>query len=116
MRPATIFMTDYQKGEILLVSFPFADVLQNKRRPAMVVADTGDGDLLVARVTTQQSRDAFDVDIVNWRGAGLLASSVVRLHKLATIKKSLVERRLGKLTDVDRSNVGAILAQLFRGW
>ena len=76
-------MTSYQKGEIPLVSFPFADVLQSKRRPAMVVADTGDGDVLVARVTTQQSRDSFDVEIADWRGAGLLASSVVRLHTRA---------------------------------
>lgn len=56
-------MTDYRKGDLLLVDFPFADASQAKRRPAMVVADTGDEDLLVARVTTQTARDDFDIEI-----------------------------------------------------
>ena len=109
-------MTSYQKGDLLLVTFPFADVGQSKRRPAMVVADTGDSDVLLARVTTQSSRDVFDVELVEWKAAGLLAPSVVRLHKLATINKSLVGKRLGTLAASDRKNVATILAQFYATW
>ena len=105
-------MTNYQKGDLLLVRFPFADVGQSKRRPAMIVADTGDGDVLVARVTTQGARDAFDVELVDWQ----LATSVVRLHKLATINKSLVGKKLRKIAESDRANVATVLAQLCGGW
>ena len=50
----------------------------------MVIVDTGDADILVARVTTQSGQSDHDVPIEDWRGAGLLAPSIVRLHKLAT--------------------------------
>ena len=109
-------MTTYRKGDVLLVAFPFVDEGQNKRRPAMVVADTGDQDVLLARVTTQKSRDKFDLVLTDWRAAGLLAASVVRLHKLATINKSLVQRQLGRLADVDRNQVAPLLDALCGGW
>ena len=48
-----------------------------------------------------------------WEQAGLLLPSVVRLHKLATLQKRLVERRLGILTLKDLSKVKAKLQQIF---
>ncbi|MCI0333911.1 MAG: type II toxin-antitoxin system PemK/MazF family toxin [Planctomycetes bacterium] len=96
--------------------FPFVHGGQGKQRPALVVADTGDSDVVLARVTTQSQNTTFDVQIADWQAAGLLAPSLARLHKLATIDKSLVQRRLGKLTANDRSQVGAALTQICSGW
>jgi mRNA interferase MazF len=109
-------MTTYQKGDVVLVAFPFVDEGHNKRRPALVVADTGDQDLVLARITTQQSRDEFDIELRDWKAAGLVALSTLRLHKLATISKSLVQRRLGQISDTDRSRVGTLLLDLCSGW
>jgi len=109
-------MINYQPGDVLLVVFPFAHGGQGKQRPALVIADTGDSDVVLARVTTQPWNTPFDVQIADWRAAGLMAPSVVRLHKLATINKSLVQRSLGKLTSKDKSPVGMALAQLCAGW
>jgi mRNA interferase MazF len=82
-------MTNYQPGDLVLVSFPQTRGTQHKTRPALVILDVGDADVLVARVTTQACTTAFDVAIANWQGAGLLAASVARLHKLATLAKAL---------------------------
>jgi mRNA interferase MazF len=108
-------MTTYRKGDVLLVAFPFVNEGQSKRRPAIVVADTGDQDVLLARVTTQKSRDEFDLELGDWSSAGLLAPSVVRLHKLATINKSLIQRKLGRLSDTDRNRVASLLGTLYGG-
>src|SRR4051812_13102044 len=51
---------------------------QTKTRPALVILDTGDADLVVARVTTQAVSAAQDVPITDWQGAGLLAAPIVR--------------------------------------
>jgi len=59
----------------------------------------------VARVTTQAIRSRYDVVIGEWSTAGLLAPSVVRLDKLATLERTLVRRPLGRLTDADWSAV-----------
>ncbi len=109
-------MTNYQKGDLLLVDLPFADTGETKRRPAMVVADTGDAGVLVARVTTQLTRAEFDIDLSEWQRAGLLAPSVVRLHKLATIKKSFLGRKLGTISAPDRARIAVAVKLLFEGW
>ena len=106
-------MQNYRPGEIVLLSFPFADAITVKRRPALVLLDTGDEDIVVARVTSQVAQGPFDVELVEWRGAGLLLPSVVRVHKVATLEKRLVERRLGTLTADDWARVQAVIQQLW---
>jgi mRNA-degrading endonuclease toxin of MazEF toxin-antitoxin module len=48
--------TTFQPGDLVLVAFPFVGSAQSKRRPALVILDTGDDDIVVARVTTQLAR------------------------------------------------------------
>lgn len=93
--------TFYRPREIVLVHFPFSDVASTTRRPALVMLDTGDQDIVVARVTSQAARDGFDIAVHDLGPAGLVRASIVRVHKLATIEKRLVERRLGMLSDYD---------------
>ena len=109
-------MTNYQAGDLVLIAFPYAGGGQSKARPALVLLDTGDADLLVGRVTTQRSATPFDVDLVGWKQAGLLGPSVVRLHKLATLEKALVQRLIGHIEPGDRQRVAAVLKQTFGAW
>ncbi len=104
-------MENYQSGEVVLVEFLFTGVTQSKRRPGLVLLDTGDKDIIVARITSQITRTIFDVEIVEWQQAGLLRPSVVRLHKLNTLEKLLVERRLGILQPSDWKQVRQCLQQ-----
>jgi mRNA interferase MazF len=106
-------MQNYQSGEVLLLLFPFADMTGARRRPALILLDTGDADIVVARVTSQIARTVFDVELVEWQQAGLLLPSVVRVHKVATLEKRLVERRLGTLTSNDWAQVCARIQQLW---
>jgi mRNA interferase MazF len=109
-------MTTYQPGDFLLVAFPFVGGVQSKKRPALVLIDTGDLDLVLARVTTQVYNTAHDVTLHQWRQAGLIAPSWVRLHKLATVEKTLVTRLLGHIEPTDRQHVAAVLNGLFGAW
>lgn len=59
-------MTNYQPGDVLLVIFPFAHGGQGKQRPALVIADTGDADVVLARITTQSWNTGFDVQLAEW--------------------------------------------------
>jgi mRNA interferase MazF len=109
-------MTNYQPGEIVLIFVPYTGGGGGKTRPTLVIADTGDADVVVARITTQPASCAHDVPVNDWKGAGLLAPSIVRVHKLATLEKSLVQRSLGKLTAADHKQVGMALHGLIAGW
>jgi mRNA interferase MazF len=109
-------MTNYRPGDLVLVAFPFAAGTQGKHRPALVILDTGDADVLVARVTTQTGHSDHDVRIEDWKGAGLLAPSTVRLHKLAMLEKSLVQRCLGSIQGADRAAISEVLRRTYGNW
>ena len=109
-------MTPYRPGEIVLVRFPFTSGSGTKKRPALVILDTGDNDLVVARITTHSSVGPFDISLDDWRAAGLLAPSNARLHKLATLEKSDIHRRLGQLQPADRQSIGAALRRIADQW
>ena len=108
-------MASFVFGDVLLLAFPFTGGAGYKRRPALVVHDSGDDDVLVARVTGRAADGAFDVTIKEWRDAGLVMPSVVRADKLATLEKKLVERRLGRLADIDAEPVKHALRSLLSG-
>ncbi len=109
-------MTLYKPGDVVLVRFPFTSGAGSKLRPALVVLDTGDDDLLVARITTHTSLTPFDVAVIDWRGAGLLAPSNARLHKLATLEKSDIHRSLGHLRATDRQSVAVAFRRIVNQW
>ena len=102
----------FDAGDVVLLSFPFTAGVGAKQRPALVLLDTGDDDLLVARVTTQPHNSSFDLAIVDWRAAGLLAPSIVRLQKLATVEKSLVRKRLGQFSQPDWGAVRSLFQRI----
>ncbi|MCX7841313.1 MAG: type II toxin-antitoxin system PemK/MazF family toxin [Anaerolineae bacterium] len=109
-------MTNYNPGDIVLIDFPFVSGNETRRRPALVLLDTGDADVVVARVTSQPRSDAFDVEITEWQTSGLLLPSIARLHKLATLEKRLIVRTLGRLSPTDSQAVAKILRQIFARW
>jgi mRNA interferase MazF len=53
-------MTTYKLGDVVLLIFPHTDLAAISKRPAVVIYDSGDQDVLVARVV---------VKLPFWRGA-----------------------------------------------
>ncbi len=107
-------MQKYHSGDIVLVVYPFADLISIKKRPALVLVDTGDQDVIVARITSKKIRTAFDVEIIKWQQAGMLVPSIIRTSKVITLEKHLIEKRLGQLQRRDREEVSKSLRQLWR--
>ncbi|NDJ23169.1 type II toxin-antitoxin system PemK/MazF family toxin [Nostoc sp. B(2019)] len=106
-------MENYQPGEVVLVAFLFSGATEFKRRPGLVLLDTGDEDIIVAKITSRSSQTTFDVEILEWQQAGLRRESVVRLHKVNTLEKRLIEQRLGLLTSNDWLRVCHRLQQIW---
>src|SRR5260370_1017352 len=111
MPRATRLMTIFSKGDLLLAEFPFAGGKLTKKRPALVLLDSGDADVVLARITTQPHRTTYDVNVVHWQSCGLRAPSFVRLHKIVTSEKAQVLRVLGSLHPFDLQSVSTVLNQ-----
>lgn len=99
--------TGYSFGDIVLVPFPFTDQSGIKRRPAVVVSShrysSERPDLIIMAVTSQirPSRAFGEVNVKDWKAAGLLKASVVK-PVLTTIEAALVIRSLGQLHEDDQ--------------
>ena len=101
-------MTECNVGDIVSVEFPFSDLQGQKRRPGLVLAADATA-VLLARLTTHPPRDAGDVELANWKHAGLPKASTVRLTKLATVDRRLIHHRIGRLEPDDaRLVAGAV--------
>lgn len=80
----------------------------------MILYDSGDNDVLVARITTQQYTTESDYKIQNWKESGLLTESYIRLGKMATIEKAHILKLLGKLSDSETEQIKTILKKIFK--
>ena len=106
-------MTAYNFGDVVLVGFPHTDLLGVSKRPAFVIYDANDLDILVARITTQEYNTEADYKIVEWRQSGLIAESFVRLGKQATIEKKYIIKKLGTLIESEQKNIKSVLRKIF---
>ena len=106
-------MTSYNFGDIVLIGFPHTDLQGTSKRPAIVLYDSGDQDVLLARVTTQEYATETDYKILDWQKSGLLAESYIRLGKQATIEKQFIIRKLGTLKAKDIEVLKSILKGMF---
>jgi mRNA interferase MazF len=75
--------------------------------------DSGDEDVLVARITTQRHVTEADYRIVDWQRCGLLAESFIRLGKQATIQKHYITKQLGALEPEGIDGLKSILRKMF---
>lgn len=99
-------------GDIVLLKFPFTEGKTFKRRPALIINDFDDGDIVVCRITSQIYKTPNDVYIDNWKKSGLRLPSVIRIHKLATLEKDTVEFNVGKIEPEIKNQVKKIISHL----
>ena len=105
----------YEPLEVVVVPFPFTDRRAEKRRPALVVS-SGEFNrmhqqLILAMITSAQGPTwSSDVELADWRKAGLTVPCKVRL-KLFTLENSLILRRVGVLSGEDAAAIRATFAR-----
>jgi mRNA interferase MazF len=103
--------------DIVVVPFPYADRLAEKRRPAVVVSTPVLGRryglVWLAMVTSAVNpRWNCDIDISDLTAAGLPAPSRIRPAKIATADLSRVVRVIGRLVAADSKILKNKLAEL----
>jgi len=110
MTPVKTADTRFDPFDIVVVPFPYADRLAEKRRPALVISNrklAAHGVLWVAMITSAENEPwSSDVAITDHTRAGLPAPSVVRSAKIACIEPGRIVRRAGRLDKASARTVG----------
>ncbi len=98
------------RGDVVMVDFPFGEGSGSELRPAVVVQCDADnrrlGTIIVAMITKQTAlvgreprHILIDVSTESGKASGLWLQSVVNCSQLATIRSDRVVRQLGRLSD-----------------
>ena len=93
----------FKRGDVVLVRFPYADLVRWGKRPALVVQDetaqTELGHYILAQITSTQrggpGRVAVAKDSDIGRTMGLMMDSTILLDILQSTEQSLIEKRIG---------------------
>lgn len=93
------------KYQIVLVPFPFDDFSGTKVRPAICLTEeTGVyKHIVIAFISSQIPSQVEPTELLlerrdsDFTKTGLLVDSIIRLHRVVTIPKSLIKRQLGHL-------------------
>lgn len=92
-------MARFVKGDVVVVPFPFSDLTQAKRRPALVVAELEGDDLILCQITSQQIKDryAIPIDDTDFQKGDLKQRSNLRPNRLFTADRQIVLYQVGHL-------------------
>ncbi|MEA5141388.1 type II toxin-antitoxin system PemK/MazF family toxin [Arcicella rigui] len=102
------------KGDLILIPFPFTDLTGNKLRPAVILVDSSK-DITVCFITTQLKwKEDTDIELFPSKVNGIKKHSLIRLSKIATIDKSLALGKLGELDNIEIKELNAKLKDLFQ--
>ena len=101
------------KGDIIVIPFPFSDLSNSKRRPALVIANIKGDDLILCQITSKRS-DEYSIsldktDLINKK----LEFSNIRTNRLFTADKSIVIYKLDHLKNNKIKQVEEKLIELF---
>ena len=100
-------MTNYKRGDVILVKFPYSDLVRYKKRPALVVQDetveTGLSQRVVVQITsnlerTGDTRVPVRKNSPDGQAMGILSDSVIVADHLATVLPREIDKVNGHCT------------------
>ena len=108
------------KGDIVLVKFPFTNISGEKLRPALIITEESKfKDFILAFITTQfDQMEKYDMlltaDSKDFQKTGLKRESLLKLNKLTTLNKRMIVGKIGILTKELMNQVDNNLKDLFK--
>ncbi|MFH1365010.1 MAG: type II toxin-antitoxin system PemK/MazF family toxin [archaeon] len=87
------------KGDIIVLEFPFSNLIQIKRRPSLIIKVPKGDDIIVCQITGKSYEKSVEIPIKkeNFNKGNLKTESYIRLNKIFSIEKSLIKYKIGSL-------------------
>jgi mRNA interferase MazF len=91
----------FERGDLLLVPFPFSDLSATKRRPVLALTGPdGYGDFIAIPVTSRpQAEDGVPLTSADLLRGSLPVPSWIRTDRIVTLNASLVVKLIGRVAD-----------------
>jgi len=88
------------KGDVIVIPFPYSDLTNAKRRPALVIATSSFNDIILCQITSRDMKDDFAIslDREDFVEGSLPKQSNIRPNKLFTADSGIVLYKAGTLS------------------
>lgn len=109
-------MARFVKGDVVVLPFPFSDLTQTKKRPALVVASLSGDDVILVQITSQAARDAYSIllDNSDFTSGTLNRLSNIRPNRIFTADGTIVLYRIGSVKQAKMDLVIARITEIIR--
>jgi len=100
---------------VCLAKFRFLESDKHKLRPVIIIGHAYGARRILIAVPVSSSSNAESVDVIlqNWQVAGLLKSSVARLHRLSAVLQEDLLEEIGSIDKKDQASIRSALKELF---
>lgn len=104
------------KGDVVVALFPFSDLIQSKRRPALVLTTFLDQDILLCQITSQATGDPYAAELEpsDFTAGSLRLKSYIRPNRLFTAERSIVLYVAGHITQTKEQEVITNIIDILR--
>lgn len=93
-------MTNIHIGDIILISFPFSDFSELKKRPALVISKNNSKDVIAVKITSVIKTGVFNYLINPDKLSFVLRKeSQIITNSISTIDKNLILKKIGRIYD-----------------
>ncbi len=108
-------MGAFAVGDVVLITFPYADFSKFKKRPALVVGRAEFSNLILCQITSkaETSKRALLLTDQDFRVGSLHLDSYIRPDKLFTVEAAIIEKTMGKLHHQPKQKVLSHVRRLF---
>ena len=92
-------MGRFVKGEVVVEPFPFSDLSDTKKRPALVLAALTGDDILFCLITSKATADSYALSLnhKDFTSESLRQDSYIRPNRIFTAESNIVLYRAGVL-------------------
>ena len=100
-------MAKFVKGDVVVIPFPFSDLSQSKRRPALVLSVLQGDDLILCQITSKSIKDnyAIPVDENDFESGSLNMESNIRPNRFFTADNHIILYRIGNIKIIKLNQV-----------
>lgn len=110
-------MAKFIKGDVVVVPFPFSDLTDAKRRPALVVANLEGEDLILCQITSRAVKDKYAIPLTDqdFDKGTLKQAGNIRPNRLFTADQQIVLYNVGRLKARKMNDVTRKIVEIFQG-
>ena len=100
-------MGTFVKGDVVVIPFPFSDLSNVKRRPALVLTKLKGDDVILCQITSIEKSDGYSIqlDDTDFVSGSLKKKSNIRPNRLFTAESNIIIYSAGKLSQTKIKNI-----------